>query len=253
MDTAIRQMQLEIIKMMEELDNLLNENGIKYTLLGGSVLGAVRHKGFIPWDDDMDIGIWREDFDKAENLLLNFKPYIYETVEKHVIPGAPIGHLHLVTENYPIENSPTIDVFPLDIVPESEKERKKLRTIANIYHACIVRRPPQNRGVLRKVLFTIVFSIFPYNFWVKLQKKQLNKILSYRESNSNYIGNIFGAWFEKEYFKKEIYENLERSQFENLLLPIPKNFDVYLTQMYGNYMELPPVEKRVPKHREFQD
>lgn len=251
MNTEVRNMQLEIVDMMEALDKLLSENGIKYTLLGGSVLGAIRHKGFIPWDDDMDIGVWREDFDKVENLLLNFKPYLYETVEKHIIPGAPIGHLHLVNDKYPVENSPTIDVFPLDVVPESSDERKKLRTIAKIYHTCIVRRPPQNRGKLKKLIFTVLFAIFSNKFWDKLQKKQLEKILSYRKSDSGYLGNIFGAWFEKEYFKKEVYEEMEYVPFENLKLPVPKNYDLYLTQMYGNYMELPPEEKRVPKHRDF--
>ena len=65
------------------------------------------------------------------------------------------------------------------------------------------------------------------------------------------IGNIFGFWTEKEYFKSEIYENIEKTQFENLQLPIPKEYDFYLTQLYGDYMQLPPVEKRVPKHKKF--
>ena len=251
MNNEIRNMQLEIVNMMKDLDKLLSDNKIKYTLLGGSVLGAVRHKGFIPWDDDMDIGIWRKDFETVENLLLNFKPYFYETVEKHIIPGAPIGHLHLVNDKYPIENSPTIDIFPLDVVPESKKERKRLRIIAKIYHTCIVRRPPQNRGKLNKFLFTILFLIFPNSFWDRLQRIQLKKILAYNNSNSEYLGNIFGAWFEKEYFRKEIYEDLEYIPFENLNLPVPRSYDIYLKQMYGNYMELPPEEKRVPKHREF--
>lgn len=245
----LRDMQLEMVKMIAEVDKLFKENDIKYTLLGGSVLGAIRHKGFIPWDDDMDIAVWREDFDKAEKLLSNLKPYTYEFCEKHIIPDAPMGHLHLVNEKYPLELSPTIDVFALDKVPADDVSRKKLRFYAKIYHACVLRIPPKNRGKVAKILFTIFFAITP-NFLIdKIQAIYKNKILNFPENSNEYRGNIFGYWTEKEYFKSEIYENLELAEFENLKLPIPKDYDFYLTQMYGDYMKLPPIEKQKPKHK----
>ena len=83
--SEIREMQLEIVSMMKEVDALFTEHNIKYTLLGGSVLGSIRHNGFIPWDDDMDIGVLRKDFDQAEQLLSKNKKYVYETAEKHII------------------------------------------------------------------------------------------------------------------------------------------------------------------------
>lgn len=247
---TIREMQLDIVEMMKDLDILFEKNGIKYTLLGGSVLGAIRHKGFIPWDDDMDIGVFREDFEKAEELLSTFKPYTYETTTRHIIPDAPIGHLHLVNEKYPIGMSPTIDIFALDYVPSEKKEQKKLRFIANIHHLAVLRRAPQNRGKLNRFVFGVLIKIIPNKLWDRIQTKSLNKIINYTKSK-NMIGNIFGFWTEKEYFMSEIYENLEKYQFENLLLPIPKEYDLYLTQLYGDYMQLPPVEKRVPKHKNF--
>lgn len=247
---TIREMQHDIVEMMNDLDKLFEKNGIKYTLLGGSVLGAIRHKGFIPWDDDMDIGVLREDFEKTEELLSSFKPYTYETTTKHIIPDAPIGHLHLVNEKYPIEMSPTIDIFALDYVPSEKKEQKKLRLIANIHHLSVLRRAPQNRGKLNRFIFGMLLKIIPNKMWDRIQKKSLNKIINYTKEK-NMIGNIFGFWTEKEYFKSEIYENIEKTQFENLQLPIPKEYDFYLTQLYGDYMQLPPVEKRVPKHKKF--
>ena len=66
-----------------------------------------------------------------------------------------------------------------------------------------------------------------------------------------WIGNIWGFWTEKEYFPKEVYENITLHDFEGMRLPIPADYNKYLSQMYGKYMELPPEEKRVPKHREF--
>ena len=244
----LREMQLEIVEMMKNLDKLFAENNIKYTLLGGSVLGAIRHKGFIPWDDDMDIGILRQDFERAEELLSNFKPYVYETSTKHIIPDAPTGHLHLVNDTIPIEMSPTIDIFALDYVPSEKKEQKKLRLIANIHHLAVLRRAPQNRGKLNKIVFGILLKIIPNKLWDTIQKETLNKIINYAKEK-DMIGNIFGYWTEKEYFKSEIYENLEKYTFENLELPIPKEYDFYLTQLYGDYMQLPPLEARKPKHK----
>ena len=249
--TEIRKMQLAIVDMMRDLDILLRQNNIVYTLLGGSVLGAVRHKGFIPWDDDMDIGIMRKDFERAEKLLSEFSPYVYEHAEKHMIPGAPIGHLHLVNKIYAIENSPTIDVFALDKVPESKKARKRLRFIANIHHLCLLRRPPQNRGRLNRFIFTIFLKITHEKILDMIQRSSLKKITSNNEKEFLCIGNIFGFWAEKEYFPKDIYESRESLEFEGLSLPCPKDYDKYLTQLYGNYMQLPPVEQRVPKHREL--
>ena len=248
--TSLREMQLEIVEMMKNLDKLLTENNIKYTLLGGSVLGAIRHSGFIPWDDDMDIGIMRQDFEKAEKLLSDFKPYLYETATKHIIPDAPMGHLHLVNDTIPIEMSPTIDIFALDYVPSEKKQQKKLRFIANIHHLAVLRRAPKNRGKLNKIVFGILLKIIPNKLWDIIQQKSLKKIINYTQEK-DMIGNIFGFWTEKEYFKSEIYENLENYKFENLELPIPKEYDFYLTQLYGDYMQLPPLEARKPKHKNF--
>lgn len=249
--TEIRKMQLEIVKMISEVDSLFKSNSIKYTLLGGSVLGAVRHKGFIPWDDDMDIGVFRSDFEKVENLLSNFNPFVYEPAEKHIVSDAPIGHLHIVNDKYKIENSPTIDVFALDNVPSDEYSRKKLRFQANIHHLAVLRRAPEHRGRVKRLAVQILLKIVSQNKWDKIQKKSFEKIMKLCSKKTGYVGNIWGFWTEKEYFPEIIYENLTEHDFENLRLPIPADFDTYLSQMYGNYMELPPLERRVPKHRSF--
>lgn len=247
--TEIRKMQLEIVKMISEVDKLFKLNDIKYTLLGGSVLGAVRHNGFIPWDDDMDIGVLRSDFEKVENLLSDLKPFVYERAENHIVPDAPIGHLHIVNDEYKIENSPTIDVFALDNVPEDEKSRKKLRFYANIHHLAVLRKAPEHRGNLKRLAVQILLKVISKNQWDKIQNKSFEKIMTLCHEKTGFIGNIWGFWTEKEYFSENIYKNLAEHDFENLKLPIPANFDTYLLQMYGKYMELPPPEKRVPKHR----
>ena len=249
--SEIREMQLHIVAMMSKVDALLREQKIPYVLLGGSALGAVRHKGFIPWDDDMDIGVFRKDFDRTEDLLSKLTGYVYEKAENHIIPDAPVGHLHLCNEQYSIDNAPTIDVFALDKVPSDKNSQRKLRFIANIHHLCVLRRPPKNRGFLKKCFIACVLFVIPKRMWDKIQKKTLNYIIALNEKDFSCIGNIFGAWTEKEYFDSSVYIERIELDFEGLKLPVSKNYDLYLSQMYGDYMTLPPIEKRVPRHRIF--
>lgn len=246
---AIREMQLEIVKIINKIDIVFKENNIQYFLLGGSVLGAVRHKGFIPWDDDMDIGIKRSDFQKAEALLLTLNEYVYETTENHIIPDGPTGHIHLVNEKYSIENSPTIDVFALDGIPDDFDEWKKIRSKANWYHLAVLNRPALNRGFIKQMITFILLKIIPQNIWNKIKIHSFKKITSYGVDEAPYIANFFGAWGEKEYFPRSMFDSVTIGEFEGLKLPMPANPHEYLSQMYGNYMELPPVEKRIPKHR----
>lgn len=249
--SEIREMQLCIIEMIKEVDSLFTQNNIQYTLLGGSVLGSIRHKGFIPWDDDMDIGIMRKNFEKAEVLLSSMEKYTYERAEKHIIPDAPTGHLHLINEKYPIENSPTIDVFALDGVPKSKIGRKLFRFFANIHHVSVLRTYPKTRGKFAKYAIKLIIIFVPNKLWDLIQKFSLNLLMKISARYTEYTGNVWGYWTEKEYFKTPIYTHLIKSEFEGIQLPIPSSYDEYLTQLYNNYMELPPVEKRVPKHRTF--
>ncbi|WP_201549252.1 LicD family protein [Psychrobacter fjordensis] len=244
----IRSLQLKTVEMMREVDALFRANNIHYTLLGGSVLGAIRHTGFIPWDDDMDIGVLRQDYDTAERLLATFKSYTYEYAEKHIIPDAPVGHLRFSKDLSNLALSPTIDVFALDYVPSTGSGRQRFRLIAHIYHACVLRRAPKNRGRLKHLLLKILFACSPNFLLDYLQVFSKKKLLDSRLKQQYHIGNIFGAWGEKEYFYQDIYMDLIFATFEGLELPIPRRYDHYLSQLYGDYMQLPPVEQRVPKH-----
>ncbi len=247
----IRKMQLEIKKMIADVDRLLKNKKIKYFLVGGSVLGAIRHKGFIPWDDDMDIAVFRTDFEKVEKLLSELDKYVYEPADNHMIPDAPIGHLHYVSEKYPIENSPTIDVFALDGASSTEKEWKKQRKIANWYHLAILQRPAQNRGIIKKIITTSLLLFISKRMWKNIKKLSYQKIISFDVNTSPCITNLFGAWGYKEFFPRKMFDSYVLGDFEGLSLPLPANPHEYLSQMYGDYMQLPPEEERKPKHRTF--
>lgn len=244
----IRAFQLQIVQMMTDVDELFSANNINYTLLGGSVLGAIRHKGFIPWDDDIDIGILRQDYDTAEKLLATLQSYTYEYAENHIIPDAPVGHLRFSKDLSNLSLSSTIDVFALDYVPSAQAQQKQFRFFANIYHACVLRKPPKNRGKLNNLVLKVIFYVLSNSLLDSLQSISKQKILNPNLEYQSYVGNIFGAWGEKEYFQESIYTDLILENFEGLKLPIPRSYEHYLSQLYGDYMQLPPIEQRVPKH-----
>jgi lipopolysaccharide cholinephosphotransferase len=244
-------MQQKLLEMLICVDKLFKKNNIHYCLIGGSVLGSIRHKGFIPWDDDIDIGILRKDFTKAEELLLKLNNYIYEPVENHIIRNAPIGQLHYIDDYYTIVNSPTIDCFPLDRVPNNKLLRKLQFFFVNVYHLCLYRQKSKNRGFFMNFLSGAIIFLSP-NKLLDFYQNIAFKIITHWEGNISYdLANIFGDKGYKEIFDKRMFEELRLEIFEGLLFPIPSNPDIYLTALYGNYMELPPLEERQSKHHIF--
>ena len=254
MNKTLREQQLDIVQMIKYLDEILKEKDIPYFLLGGSALGAVRHKGFIPWDDDMDIGIHRKDFNQIEQILSELPaPFLYEPVEKHIIPDAPMGHLRIrKVESDPLDTCPTIDVFALDGVPASQKLQKKQKFWALVYHLCIYRHPAQNRGKLKYLFTKAIITLFPNAFLNYLQRKAFRYITQWDSYNSPLTGNLFGFWEQKETVPSEYFHKPVLVEFEGLSLPAANHIHEYLTSLYGDYMQLPPLEKRQPKHQDFE-
>jgi lipopolysaccharide cholinephosphotransferase len=251
---AIRDMQEKEITMMSEIDALLKSNNIQYWLLGGSVLGSIRHQGFIPWDDDMDIGIMRKDIDKAELLIASSKDYVYESIENPTpltFPNLPIGHIHYVDESYLISNSPTIDVFVLDGMSANFFLRKIQIFWADVFRLCIYRHASTNRGYLIKWATIVVLFITPKIIFNLLKRLSRKIITHWSNEKSPMIANLFGSWGEKEIFNRNMFDGYTTGRFENMLLPLPVDPDEYLKSLYGDYTKLPPLEERVPKHRQI--
>ena len=120
--------QKYLLEMLLVFDAFCKEHGLPYFLAGGSALGAYRHQGFIPWDDDIDLAMMRPDFERLEQLLAKhdnrLEKYRYSPVEKQIIPDAPIGHLlYLPQGDYPQNAAPKLDIHPIDGVPDGKAGR----------------------------------------------------------------------------------------------------------------------------------
>ena len=253
---TIREFQLGLLKILIELDKILKENNLSYFLIGGSALGAVRHKGFIPWDDDIDIGLPRKDFEKMEKIIKNkLKNDIkyYEIGNKKII-APPIG---LITDwtgkNESLKYAHSIDIFPIDNVPNNKFSRKIQNIFSLIYHLTIYRKPAKNRGKKAYYFTKLVLGLFP-NFLLDFLQSLSKRIITYGNKNKTKdICNLFGMKkYYKEIMPREYIGNPVLKEFEGYLFPIPEQWDKYLTHLYGDYMKLPPKELQKPSHKDFE-
>ena len=251
---TLRELQLNLLEMLIKLDKILKENNIQYYLIGGSALGAIRLKGFIPWDDDIDIGILRSDFEKMEKILSEIKlnEMKYCKIGENIIQNAPIGYLYDMTnKDKKIEDMPTIDIFPIDGIPKSKLLRKIQKNFALIYHLSISQLEAKNRGEIIKIISKIILKITPKKFFKFYQKICKKIIVNWDIQETNYCANIFGqARYEKEIMPKKYFGNPKYVQFENMVFPVPELTHEYLTHLYGDYMKLPKISDRKPKHKE---
>lgn len=252
--TRLHKIELEIL---DEVVKVCEENNIKYFLVGGTLLGAVRHKGFIPWDDDIDVGMLREDYDKFIKIApekLNKKYYLqcYETDDKSYFPFAKVRKNGTIFNEELIKDYNThkgiyIDIFPLERIndPKSKKLELDAVLIKNIWetHLHKVGAHPKITDCRHPVISFIM------NFKSKkgLENWQMKLVKKQNIPNGKYICCLVGAYD----YRKDIYEYdklfpLKKIEFEGKQYNCFKDYDHYLRKLYGDdYMELPPEEKRV--------
>lgn len=256
--------QKYILHLLREVLCVLDELEIPYYMQGGTMLGAIRHKGFIPWDDDVDLGIPREAYGRLlekvqEKLPENLQLRTYEDESEHHYYFARIvdtryqirrmGSLEERLENV------WVDLFPLDGMPNGAIKRQwhklRLLTVRLKYHlSCFEKvnikrpgRPLVERMIIKLATWTRVGKWFN-------TRKQLDKmdalLKKYPLKDSDYIINFMGQTSYKfnELFKKEVYGKKTLYPFEGLQLVGPEQYDVYLKSLYGDYMTPPKAADR---------
>jgi lipopolysaccharide cholinephosphotransferase len=252
----LRKLQLYGLDILKEVDKFCKKNDIKYCLGEGTLLGAVRHNGFIPWDDDIDVLMTRENFDKFITTFKSkeYRVEYFNTLDKYWLPFAKVRMLkntEFVTpmiEKISKYTGPRIDVLPLDYVPEKaskvqDKEDKKIKFWKAILRNKVV--PLSKKKKIHYYIAWVIAMILPYKFIVNKLKKLTQKY----DSSCVYVANKCGDYsMKKETFPKEYFDDLIDIKFEGQMLPIPRKYDKILTQIYGNYMKLPKVEERQVKH-----
>mgnify|MGYP004533372861 FL=1 len=255
-DNNLRKVQLTELKILEKIDGICKKYDINYFLVGGTLLGAVRHKGFIPWDDDIDIGMLREDYEKFINVCLkdgvlgkDYYLHCNESDNDYFIPFIKVKKNNTTFAERNIENINThkgifLDIFPYDNVPKPHSFCEKLQAIIvrSTSDAIYLKYKIYKLKTMRRRIFVAFFALFSTK-----QLKKINKYFSciYNKKNTDYIISSAGSsGYEDEILLREKVFPLKKIEFENKMFYAMNDNDYYLSKLYGNYMELPPKEER---------
>ena len=255
----LHRVDLEIVK---EVVRICDKHNLTYYIIGGTLLGAIRHKGFIPWDDDVDLSMPRSDYERfltiAEmELKANLKLVNYKTDPSYQYYITRICDVNTKVIEKRIGNdkkytNASIDIFPIDGTPNNKFLRKIYyfrvmlhRALMSLCYKDSIDRE-RKRSKIENIILFIMEKIHIEKFISpNKEKNKIDKLLKRQKvEESNYIGTIMGAYRTREIVPKIFFGNGAYYEFEGIMLRGPEMFSEYLTHMYGNYMELPPVENR---------
>ncbi len=252
-DDQIKRIQAIELEMLIEFDRICRKYQISYSIDGGTLLGAIRHGGFIPWDDDADVIMNRSSYQRFIEVVdqeLDSERFYFQDLNR--TPGYRWGygkmrrkHTCFVRENQehmPYEQGVFMDVFVCDNVPDNYLMRSIVNFHSFIYRKCFY--SVVGYGV-SKGMAKVVYGMLKTIPEDKL-KQRYNRYIRFRNKrNTKYVKCLtFQACNNFYGYKREWYEDTEDIVFESVVLKGSRDYDGYLRFLYGDYMKLPPVEKR---------
>lgn len=262
----LRKVQLVQLEIAKEIKRVCEENDIRYFLTDGSFLGAVRHGGFIPWDDDMDMGMLRSDYEKFCRIAPSkLKPeYCLQTWYTEPNYGLPFGKVlkrnTIYMENKKSarlqENGFYVDIFPFDYVPEHPEKRRELASkLLGIYRMKLMKCGYKPWMENEKIIWKKRIGYLYYQLGAALVSQEhlahAYDILAVAEQDSTLVCEQY-AGENPVYFDRTLFEELADYTFEGVTLKGPKRYDEYLSAQYGDYMQLPPEDQRENRHQIVQ-
>ena len=260
----MRKIELEELKkieldMVQKIDEVCRINEIHYYMVGGTLLGAVRHKGFIPWDDDIDIAMPRKDFEKFYDVMAretsNYEVQFYNNVDDYGYASPKVVDKRTVLIDYKLgmgkeKSSVFVDVFLYDGMGRYKMKSYIRYFILKCFKKMIFlsKRNFKMEMILKSVIFFIPCVICKMIGVTRLNKLYNLLCAKHDFYSSKYVACVAGRYGKREVFKREVFERTVPLQFENLILQAPQGYEIYLTSIYGNYMKLPPESQRVSNH-----
>lgn len=259
---TLRRLQLKELDSLRYFQNFCKKNNLKFYLLGGCVIGALRHKGFIPWDDDIDIIMPRDDYNKMLTIwngqLKDDRYILLKTDGDKIFTGNTFATLIDTSSTLIKENQKDIDVphgivtdiFPIDGCPDGRFKRYGQYINAMIYSLFITEFVPVNHGKLISLVSKLMLSVVKS----KKSRTRIWKNAEKRASKYNFYTHKYstelyaGPGYMKNKYPQEAFDKAVYVDFEGMSVPIPQGYDIYLKTAFGEYMDLPPESARVPHH-----
>lgn len=272
MDTNTRTIQLYCLELLKIFDGACRKNDLRYFMIGGTLLGAVRHKGFIPWDDDVDVAMPRKDYEylishSAEIFDEPFRILHYtNSDDKFAVKSIAAKfensdvNIEMLCNDKAERKTLTIDIFPIDGTPDNAFLRKIFFFRIMAYRALfkftfsddLEVENENNRSSFEKLL--IIFAK-KTNIGKHLNRRRLlnkleNLLRKYDPDKAKKMsGTFLGAYKLREFVDAVYFRECSEYTFEDGKFFGPKLYDGYLKSIYGDYMALPPEEKRIGKHK----
>lgn len=244
-----KQIQLDIL---DSVTNFCEQHGLRYWLAYGTLLGAVRHRGYIPWDDDIDIHMPRADYERFLEIYgknQEYKIITPQTNSNYTVPFAKVFHAGTIMEELKYTScvfGVYIDIFPLDGVLNVSQAAKcaQCRRFLFVKSNAFV----SDQSLVRKLRLAITKALlFPFSKRFFLNK--IHKVATKAAfDDSENVCSMYSRAAVKEIMPRSVFAGDRRLPFEGRMLRVPQDYDKYLTCNYGDYMQLPPEEKRASTH-----
>ena len=260
-DNMTKDLQAKMLEMLLYFDKFCRENHLKYYLCGGCLIGVIRHHGFIPWDDDVDLFMPRPDYERLAKLWpqkVDPAKYMYcRTDRDHVYHdgGASIRDVNTTEINRHSVNDDICQGIALEIMPIDGCPKSKIKRAIQLFHAFVfslfnVQRPPDNKGRLIRTVSTLAYALvrspgLRYKIWKRAERGMTRYSWDSCDEVTELIGSIKGMLLRHP---KADFDNVVYKDFEGHSVPVMAGYDRYLHLIWGDYMALPPEEKRVAKH-----